>query len=286
MKKLRLNGLRLAAALGVAGATGAVAARPGMGALPFPVWNQAYQENGEPDAVEEIVAKARNAYVLIDPFQPEHGNTLSDAIASMHANGNEVSAYISIGTGEDWRDDFAALKPHLVEREWDDWGGEYFISMPNEEVLSIMKSRIDRIAAWGFDWVEFDNMDWVHDDEYRKEYGFKAGIEDGAAYYRELCDYVHTKGMKCMAKNTVDGAERFDGATYESYEHDRNWWDQAGAERFLAADKPVIVVHYGATDCDATYAEYQELYGPKLSFICEDRAQDGYRHFNAQAMAD
>jgi cysteinyl-tRNA synthetase, unknown class len=272
---------RMGLVLAAAGfGAGAASAAPDLGPLPIPVWNQAYQENYEPDAIADILAGARDAYVLIDPFQPEHGDTMGRVIEQLHARGNAVSAYISVGTGEDWRDDFAQLQPHLVERQWDDWGGEYFIDQPNDEVVAIMKARIDKIAGWGFDWVEFDNMDWTYDDEYRADYGFEATIEDGVAYYRTLCDYVHEKGMKCMAKSTVEGAEAFDGATYESYEDGKNWWDEDGAKSFLAADKPVIVVHYDDTDCDATYAEYQAIYGHKLSFICEDRALEAYRHFN------
>ena len=250
-----------------------------LGPPPVEVWNQAYQENYEPDTIEDILAGARNAYVLIDPFQPEHGDGMAGVVEALHANGNAVSAYMSIGTGEDWRDDFAALKPYLVDKQWDDWGGEYFISTPTDAVVAIMKARIDKAADWGFDWVEFDNMDWVYDDDYRQEYGFAASIEDGAAYYRALCDHVHAKGMKCMAKSTVLSAVTFDGVTYESYEDDRNWWDEAGAKSFLAAGKPVSSVHYDAPDCEAILAEYQEIYGPGLSFICEDRALQRYRHF-------
>jgi cysteinyl-tRNA synthetase len=249
-----------------------------LGPLPVEVWNQAYQETYEPDSIADILAGANNAYVLIDPFQPEHGDTMPGVIDALHAKGNVVSAYISIGTGETWRDDFAALKPHLVDKQWDDWGGEYFVSMPNEAVIAIMKSRIDKIAAWGFDWVEFDNMDWVYDDDYRAEYNFAASVADGVAYYRALCDHVHARGMKCMAKSTVESAEIFDGVTYESYEDDRNWWDEAGAQSFLAVGKPVVIVHYDAPDCAAILAEYQQIYGPKLSFICEDRSRQAYRH--------
>jgi cysteinyl-tRNA synthetase, unknown class len=271
----RMGLVMAAAGLGAGAASGAV----DLGPLPVTVWNQAYQENYEPDSIDAILAGASNAYVLIDPFQPEHGDTMAGVIDALHGKGNAVSAYISIGTGEDWRDDFAALQPHLVERQWDDWGGEYFIDQPNNEVVAIMKARIDKIADWGFDWVEFDNMDWTYDNNYRAEYGFTATVQDGVAYYRALCDYVHEKGMKCMAKSTVEGAENFDGATYESYEDDKNWWDEEGAKSFLAADKPVIVVHYDAPDCEAVLAEYQAIYGPKLSFICEATADETYRHF-------
>jgi hypothetical protein len=263
-----------------AGLTGGAVAT-GFGPLPIPVWNQAYQENYQPDTIAEILEGARDAYVLIDPFQPEHGDTMVRVIEQLHSKGNEVGAYISVGTGEDWRDDFDQLKPHLVDRQWDDWGGEFFVDQPNGDVVSLMKARIDGIAAFGFDWVEFDNMDWIYDDQYRAKYGFAATIEDGVAYYRTLCDHVHSLGMKCMAKSTVENAYMFDGVTYESYADALDWWDQAGAESFLAAGKPVIIVHYDDPDCEATYAWYRELYGPKLSFICESRALKKYLHFGA-----
>ncbi len=242
----------------------------------LPVWNQAYQETYEADALDDIRANARDAYVLLDPFQDAVGPVAADTVAALHANGNQVAAYISVGTAEDWRADFDALRPYLVARPWDDWAGEYFISTPDAGVLAIMQARIDRIADWGFDWVEFDNMDWVYDDGYRAAYGFAATAAEGAAYYQALCAYVHANGMRCMAKSTVEAASLFDGVTYESYEDDRNWWDAAGAAAFLGAGKPVIVVHYDAPDCAARLAEYRGIYGDGLSFLCEDRQRERY----------
>jgi uncharacterized protein (TIGR01370 family) len=244
------------------------------------VWNQAYQENFESDSIADIRANARKAYVLLDPFKDELEQNGQQTVAEIRANGNQASAYISIGTGEDWRDDYAQLKPHLVAKQWGDWAGEYFVSTPNETVVNIMKARIDRIADLGFDWVEFDNMDWIHDDEYRAEYGFQASMNDGTAYYQELCSYVQARGMKCMAKSTVEDADSFDGVTYESYPDDKNWWDENGAKRFLDAGKLVVIVHYDEPDCEGIYSDYRTIYGPDLSFICENPIQDGYVHFN------
>ncbi|WP_168769235.1 endo alpha-1,4 polygalactosaminidase [Yoonia maricola] len=243
-----------------------------------PVWNQAYQENTEADTVSQIVSQARDAYVLLDPFSEGFGADPAAIVSELQSNGNEVSAYISIGSGEDWRDDFEDLNPYLVTRQWGDWEGEYFVS-DTAGALPIMKARVDRIASWGFDWVEFDNMDWVYDDEYRAEYGFSATIPEGAAYYQALCDYVLSKGMACMAKSTVDEAGSFDGVTYESYPDDRNWWDQAGAKSFVAAGKLVVIVHYDEPNCAQVRDEYQAIYGPDLSFICEDPRVGGYVHF-------
>lgn len=240
------------------------------------IYNQAYQENFEADNIQDIIATAQNAYVLIDPFE----DNVHASVSAIQANGNEVGAYISIGTGENWRLDFDELEPFLVPNQWGQWAGEYFVNSTTTGALDIMKARIDQIAEWGCDWVEFDNMDWVFDDEYRAIYGFVVTIEEGKDYYQTLCGYVHLKGMKCMAKNTVEGAGDFDGVLYESYHDERNWWDTSGAQLFLNEGKLVIVNHYNETDCDAAYAYYKGVYNQHLSFICEDVNLERYVHFN------
>lgn len=242
----------------------------------IPVYNQAYQENYEADNIADIKQQAFNGYVLVDPFLED----VVEHIADIQANNNEVGAYISIGTGETYRDDFAALQPYLVSQPWGQWPDEYFVNSTTTGILAVMKARIDSIAAWGCDWVEFDNMDWIYDDDLRSDYGFQVTQAEGIAYYQELCDYVHQKGMKCMAKNTVENASGFDGVLYESYHNDKNWWDQSGAQGFLDAGKLVIVNHYNETTCNRVYADYIELYNNDLSFICEDANLEKYVHYN------
>lgn len=241
-----------------------------------PVFNQAYNENYEADSIESILINANNAYVLVDPFM----NTISNSITQIKANGNEVGAYISIGTGENWREDFNELQPYLVNTPWNQWQGEYFVNSTTTGIIAIMKARIDKIASWGCDWVEFDNMDWIYDDDLRATYGYQVTIAQGQAYYQELCDYVHSKGMKCMAKNTVEAASNFDGVLYESYHNDKNWWDQSETQSFIDANKLVIINHYNETNCDAIYQEYQEIYGTNISYICEDVNLQRYKHYN------
>ena len=241
-----------------------------------PVYNQAYQENYEADKIPDIINDANNAYVLIDPFM----DNVASNIATIKANQNEVCGYISIGTGEDWRSDFSQLQPFLVSTVWGQWAGEYFVNSTTTGILDVMKLRIDQMAAWGCDWVEFDNMDWVYDDDLRAEYGFQVTQEEGIAYYNTLCDYVHEKGMKCMAKNMTDNASNFDGVLYESYNDEKNWWNQSGAQSFLDAGKLVIINHYNETACNAVYAEYKGIYNNDLSFICEDSNLQKYVHYN------
>ena len=213
---------------------------------------------------------------MVDPFE----ENITTHIADIHANNNEVAGYISAGTGEKWRDDFDQLKPYLAAKVWPEWPGEFFVSEVKTGILSVMRKRIDKMAIWGLDWVEFDNMDWL-DKESRKRYELSASIKAAKSYINTLCDYTHSKGMKCMAKNTVEGFKNFDGVLYESYNDDKNWWDRTGMQSFLKAGKLVIINHYNETDCDSVYTEYKTSYhSDAISFICEDTTQQKYRHYN------
>ena len=243
----------------------------------LPVYNQAYQENYRADTIDDILANAHDAYVLIDPFE----NNIYKYIPKIHKANNQVSGYISVGTGEDWREDFDALKPYVSTKEWDAWPGEYFVSETTTGILDVMKKRIDKMAKWEMDWVEFDNMDWYDDASIHDAYGLKVTPSQAHAYVNALCDHTHLKGMKCMAKNTVAGFERFDGVLYESYSDNKNWWDTKGMQQFLDEGKLVIINHYDENDCDGVYAWYKQRYHTeKISFICEDRGLKRYRHFN------
>lgn len=240
------------------------------------VYNQAYNENFNSDDISLILAEAKDAYVLVDPFM----SGITEHIAAIKANGNEVGGYISIGTTEDWRDDHTDLQPYVVSQVWGAWAGEYFINEVTPQVVDVMKARIDKMADWGCDWVEFDNMDWIFDDAQRLEYGFIVTEAEGIAYYQELCNYVHSKGMKTMAKNTVTQAGSFDGVLYESYDIQKEWWDHAGAQGFLDAGKLVIINHYNETKPNKTYQEYIDLYNAGVSYICESKTEEKYIHYN------
>ncbi len=243
---------------------------------PVPVYNQAYQENYAADSIIDIIDHAKDAYVLIDPFED---NVFQD-IPKIKTNNNQVAGYISAGTGEDWREDFKALKPFLTTKEWPQWKGEYFVSETTTGILTVMKKRIDKMADWGLGWVEFDNMDWL-DEDTRVEYNLTATVQEAKTYINALCDYTHAKGMQCMAKNTVDGFGQFDGVLYESFHSEKNWWDKQGTRDFLNAGKLVIINHYNETECDSVYEEYKNFYqNENISFICENVATKKYKHYN------
>ena len=243
---------------------------------PTSAWNQAYQENYAEDSISDILKYAKNSYVLIDPFESEEAR---NAISKIKKNGNIVSAYMSVGTGEKWRDDFKELKPFLITKEWDQWEGEFFINKISKELINIMKKRIDLAAKWGADMVEFDNMDWAFDDQYRKKFGFKVTAKEAIKYNQTLCAYVHSKGMKCMAKSTTRGASGFDGVTYESYNNEKNWWDTKELKDFLKEGKIGLIVHYNEKKPDKVYEAYRKKYGNSLLYMAESKTKKRYIHY-------
>ncbi len=247
------------------------------GGLPYPaVYNQAYQENSEPDSLNLILDEAENAYVLLDPFSEP---VITRArITTLKKRGNQCSAYISIGTGEDWRSDFEELRPYLSRKAWGEWEGEYFISDPGPAVLDVMKKRVNDIASLGFDWVEFDNMDWFSYEGTLKKYKLKLSREEGLVYIEELRRYAASLGLRCMAKNMRMGAEYFDGVTWESSRKNKNWWEPEDLKAFLEEGKPVIIFHYDEDDGRGALREYRRIYGSKISFLWESRREGGYVH--------
>jgi len=239
------------------------------------VWNHAYQENWETDGIQDILENARNDYVLLDAFDDPEAR---EAIPVLKAAGNTVAVYMSVGTGEDWREDFDALRSSLVEKAWGAWPGEYFIDRVDDTVMGVMKARIDAAAAWGADFIEFDNMDWAFDSRARRRYQFHVTEEESLRYVNALRDYAEEQGVLCMAKNMTQGAEDFAGVTYESWSDESDWWDGAGLMEFLAEGKLCIVFHYGEKNPDDATSFYRERYGENLRVLVESREMRGYVH--------
>ncbi len=247
---------------------------PDSPASPVCLWNHAYQENYEHDSVADILAGAQDCYVLLDPYDDPLAR---DAIAEISAAGNTIGCYISVGTCEEWREDFAEIREFCITEEWAEWEGEFFVSDVNG-IMPAMEARIDQLASWGCDMVEFDNMDWAEDEEQNVRFGLEVTPQQAIGYYQSLCDYVHAAGMECMAKSTREGAEDFDGGTFESSPDELDWWDHAHLQSFIDEGRLGIIFHYDERDCDDVALWYRQRYARGLSFLCEDPSIRGYRH--------
>ena len=243
-------------------------------APPLCLWNQAYQENLSADTVDAIVAGAEGCYVLLDPFDEP---AAAAAIPTLQAANNLVGCYISVGTCETWRSDYEDIRPYCTQKEWPEWPGEFFVS-DVAGIVPWMQARIDRARDWGCDMIEFDNMDWALDPEQNQAFDVPVTPQDSIAYYRDLCDRVHQAGMKCMAKSTREGADIFDGGTFESAPDELDWWEHDHLQSFVDQGLPAVIFHYDEPDCDSVTLWYRQRYGAGLSVLCEAPAVGGYRH--------
>ena len=75
-----------------------ITVKPTGGSNAIPVYNQAYQENYDPDQISDILNSASNAYILLDPYTEEIN--INQYVSQLQVNGNQIGAYISIGTGQ------------------------------------------------------------------------------------------------------------------------------------------------------------------------------------------
>lgn len=81
-------------------------------------------------------------------------------IARVRATGKRVLAYFEIGSIEDFRPEYPALRrdaPDLIANEWPDWPGEYFVRYYDERWWrSVVRGRVDQALRAGFDGVYLD----------------------------------------------------------------------------------------------------------------------------------
>ena len=52
-----------------------------------------------------------------------------------------------------------------------------YVVYDTANILPFMEVRMEKMAQWGCDDMEFDNMDWCMDGKYREDYGSTTGQE-------------------------------------------------------------------------------------------------------------
>ncbi|GIE51761.1 hypothetical protein Ani05nite_52950 [Amorphoplanes nipponensis] len=98
-----------------------------------------------------VVDLARDAHT--DYFRP-------DEIRRVQAAGQRVLAYFEIGSIEDFRPEYPALRRDagdVIGNEWADWPGEYFVRYWDERWWQrVLRGRVDQALRAGFDGAYLD----------------------------------------------------------------------------------------------------------------------------------
>jgi cysteinyl-tRNA synthetase len=113
-----------------------------------------YQLQGYRDGRLDELAAAPFRTVVVD-LARDGGSSYFSApeIAALRASGKRVLAYFEIGSIEDFRPDFAAVRAErLLLDEWPSWPGEHFVRYWEESWWELaVRPRLDRALAAGFD---------------------------------------------------------------------------------------------------------------------------------------
>lgn len=251
-------------------------------------YNIAYEENNFIDRKDYTLKTSQNCYILIDKDDFDNNTAVIDFTNTLRFKNNTIGCYMSVGTIEKWRSDFKDFKKGIdyQSKAWFEWPNEYKIKggkngNPTNNTISLMKKRIDIFAKLGCEFIEMDNMDIDENDKMTNING-----EAMRAYNMDLCNYIHSNNMKCMAKNTgpsdVDD-NIFDGLSVESYPKEQNWWGTQHALHFINGDKPFMISHYKENtvdDCLGVWTKYKNIYNNSIfGFICSQYETNHYIHF-------
>ncbi|KAK3214739.1 hypothetical protein GRF29_19g1174617 [Pseudopithomyces chartarum] len=150
---------------------------------------------GIPDVDEDFIRPNTGIYE-IDMFW-----TPAETITKMKALGQRTICYFSAATAETWRSDYKDFDKKDLGKELPDWPGEKYLDIRRDNVLKVIKKRIDLAAQKGCDAIEPDNV-----DVYSNDNGFKPDIlpSDTITYLHKISEYARSKGMSVGIKNCIE----------------------------------------------------------------------------------
>ncbi|WP_306204082.1 endo alpha-1,4 polygalactosaminidase [Actinoplanes sp. RD1] len=130
-------------------------------APPGPLRSWAYQLQGYAGGRLDELAAGDWQLVVVDLARDAHDDWFTrDEIEEVRATGKRVLAYFEIGSIEDFRPEYPAVRSaasDLLANEWRDWPGEYFVRYYDERWWDlVVRPRADRALAAGFDGVYLD----------------------------------------------------------------------------------------------------------------------------------
>jgi cysteinyl-tRNA synthetase, unknown class len=133
----------------------------------------AYQLQGYAGGRLDQVASGPYQLAVVDLARDAHADYFrADEIASVRRAGKRVLAYFEIGSIEDFRPEYPALRreaPDLIGNEWADWPGEFFVRYWDQRWWErVLRPRVDQALRAGFDGVYLDTplayeqLDLIH----------------------------------------------------------------------------------------------------------------------------
>ena len=186
--------------------------------------------------LQGTIDQSVNAHMFdVDMFE-----TPKATVASLHDKGRVVVCYVDAGTWENFRpdaDDF----PDSVKGRSNGWPGERWLDIRALDVLGpILRARVEKCDAKGFDAIEYDNV-----DGYANNTGFPLTAANQLRFNVWLANLAHRHGLSVALKNDLGQIGKllpyFDFALDEQCFQ----YDECGKLKpFIENDKAVFEVEY------------------------------------------
>jgi cysteinyl-tRNA synthetase len=128
---------------------------------PDRISNWAYQLQGYAEGRLDQVAAGPYQLAVVDLARDGHTDYFrAEEIHRVRDTGKRVLAYFEIGSIEDFRPEYPALRRDagdLIANAWRDWPGEYFVRYWDERWWErVIRARVDQALRAGFDGIYLD----------------------------------------------------------------------------------------------------------------------------------
>jgi len=191
-------------------------------------------------------------------------------VKRLHEQGRVVACYVSVGSAEPYRADYASFPASAMGNALDDYPEEHWLDNRSATVRSLMAARLQLASASGCDAVELSNLQAHSEDS-----GFPLTQSDELDYARWLIAQCHQRGLSAGVSTSDDLVAQLVanadwGSSAECLANDCQAW-----QPFAAAGKAVFVVEYGSSSDTSTLCPQAARLG--YSLVIKRRALDAFR---------
>lgn len=207
----------------------------------------------------------------VDMYEVDLFSLDAALVKRLHDRGRVVACYVSVGTAEPYRADYASFPASALGNALVDYPEERWLDHRNQDVRALMAARLQLASTSGCDAVELSSLQAHSEDS-----GFALTRADDLDYARWLLAECHQRGLSAGVSTSEDlvvslATEADWGVTAECLSND----DCQAWQPFRAADKAVFVVEYGAnSDAPALCSEAARL---GYSLVIKRRGLDAFR---------
>lgn len=181
-----------------------------------------------------------NTRYAVELYDIDLFNTPQAIIDMLHAQGKRVICYFSAGSYEAYRSDVGQFHATDLGHAIDGFPDERWLDIRSENVVRIMRRRLDLAQQKHCDGVEPDNVDGYSNDS-----GFSLTANDQLAFNRLLANEAHARGLAVALKNDLEQIVELVDYYDFSVNEQCHEFDECGLlAPFIASGKPVLNVEY------------------------------------------